>query len=71
MPEKTFKGHLVVNWKNGNMRVTKKKPTKLRASDIAIDLDITMEIPEKPKAKIKGRLKLSAEKIQEIVLEEI
>ena len=68
---KEFKTNLIVDYKNGNFKCYKKVPKNLKASEIPIKVTINIEIPEKPEVIATGNIKLSDEKIQEMVIEEI
>jgi len=68
---KEFKVWLILNYKTGQFKVTKKKPFKLNASDIPIDIKLNVEIPEHPIMKAEGTIKLSQAKINEMVIEEL
>ena len=69
--EKIFKGFLIVNWKTGAMRMNKKNPNRLSPFDIKINVNLTVEIPEKKEMKFDGKIKISEEKLAEMVFESI
>jgi len=71
MTEKDFKTWLVLDYKTGNFRVTKKKPNKPKASEIPIDVRLTVKIPEQPIMKARGSLELDIYKVKEMILENL
>ena len=68
---KKFNSILTVNYKTGEFRVYKKKPKNLKPTEIPINFELEIEIPEMPQVEAKGIIKLSDEKITRIVMEEI
>jgi len=69
--DKEFKTWLILDYRTGNFRVTKKKPDKLKASDIPIEMKLNVRIPEQPVFKATGEITLSDVKATEIVLSQI
>ena len=69
--EKEFKTWLVLDYKTGNFRVTKKKPEKIKASDIPIDVRLNVKIPEQPIMKARGSIELDTHKVKEMILENL
>lgn len=71
MTTKEFKTWLILDYKSGNFRCTKKKPDKLKASDIPIEMKLNVNIPEQPIFKARGEIELSETKATEIILSQI
>ena len=69
--KKEFKTILVMDWKNGKFKIYSRLPKNLKASEIPIRVNINVEIPEKPNLEIKGDIKLSDEKVNQMVIEEL
>jgi hypothetical protein len=70
MESKTFKSWLILNWKNGTFRCTKKK-NKIKPYEIAIMLNLKVNIPEETILQANGEINLSDSKIKEIAIEEL
>jgi len=71
--ERHIKAYLILNWKDGSVRVLKRLPSlvsgiksNLSLSDIPIKLDITLIIPEINEITLKGEVKLSQAQISNI-----
>ena len=71
MADKEFKTWLVLDYKTGRFRVTKKKPDRLKASDIPIDIRLNVKIPEQPIMKARGTIELDTHKVKEMILENL
>ena len=71
MTIKEFNTWLIVDYKTGFFRLTKKKPDKLKASEIPIDLKLNIKIPETPILKATGDITLSEAKVNEMIIEEL
>ena len=69
--DKEFKTWLILDYKVGRFRVTKKKPNKMKASDIPINVRLTAKIPEQPIMKAKGFIELDTHKVKEMILENL
>ena len=69
--DKEFKTWLILDYKVGRFRVTKKKPNKMKASDIPINVRLTVKIPEQPIMKAKGFIELDTHKVKEMILENL
>ncbi len=69
--DKEFKTWLILNYKIGRFRVTKKKPDKLNANDIPIDIRLNVKIPEQPIMKARGFIELSTTQVKEMILEKL
>ncbi len=73
MSEKLFKAVLVLNWKDGSMRLIKKAPSKPEASEISVAVNITLELPKnKPiSAKLEGKIEVPEHKVKQMVIERL
>ncbi len=71
MTEKEFKTWLILDYKTGKFRVTKKKPDKVKASDIPIDVKLTVKIPKQPLIKARGSIELNTTQVKEMILENL
>lgn len=69
--DKEFKTWLVLDYKTGRFRVTKKRPDKLKGSDIPIDIRLNVKIPEQPIMKARGSIELSTTQVKEMILENL
>jgi len=69
--DKEFKTWLILDYKNGIFKVTKKKPIKIKASEIPIDIKLNVKIPEQPTMKAIGSIELSTAQVKEMVLEKL
>ena len=68
---KEFKTWIVLDYKTGNFRVVKKRPDKLKGSDIPIEFKLNVKIPETPILHAKGEIELSETKATEIILTQL
>ena len=71
MTIKEFKTWLIVDYKIGNFRVTKKKPRKIKVSEIPIDLKLKIKIPKTPLVRARGYIELDKMKVREMILENV
>lgn len=69
--DKEFKTWLILNYKTGGFRLNKKKPQVMKATDIPIDMKITVTIPEQPIIKARGNIELDTMKVKEMILENL
>jgi hypothetical protein len=75
--KKEYKTWLVVDAKTGKFRVLsprlslKNLKSKLKHTEIPIDLTMKMDVPETPILKAQGEIKLSQIQISELLLDEI
>lgn len=69
--DKEFKTWLILDYKTGRFRVTRKKPDKIKASDIPIDIRLNVKIPEPPIIKARGSIELDTHKVKEMILENL
>lgn len=69
--DKEFKTWLILDYKTGSFKVNKKRPQKLRASEIPIDIKLNVRIPEQPIMKATGEIVLSEIQVKEMILENL
>jgi len=69
--EKQFKAYIIVNWKTGIVRTVKRPPKTdlLLGSDIPLELNLTIKIPEQQELKLKAEVTLGQAEINNIALE--
>ena len=67
---KNFRTWMILNYRTGQFRLIKRK-SKLKPSEIAIDVSLNVEIPEESIMKAEGNIKLSAAKLADMTLEEL
>lgn len=71
---KLFEMVLLVDWKTGKARVTKKiikNKTKVKPTEIPINLKLNISVPETPVFKAEGNIIIQPIKMNEIILEAI
>lgn len=68
---KEFKTWLILDYKTGSFKVNKKRPSKLKASEIPIDILLNVKIPEQPVMKARGDIELSTAQVKEMILENL
>ena len=77
MVKKEFRSWVIVDAKSGKFRVLSPKTTlkqlksKMKATEIPIDLTMHIEVPEQPIMKAHGEIKLSQMEISTLVLSEM
>ena len=69
--DKVFKAVLLVNWKNGDVAIRKKKPKHLGAYVIPVKLALTMKMPEEINPEISATITISEPKVMELFVEEV
>ena len=69
MTEKIFQGYVILNWKNGSFRAVKKLTKGIKDSEIPIQLDIKVTIPERQEMKVSGELEISGTKVKKLILD--
>lgn len=73
--KKVFKGVLLLNYKTGEIRARRKfnqtDLNRLNPFWIPIRYEITVNIPERKEAKLKGEITLRDTQVAEMVLEEL
>jgi len=67
MTSKTFEGYLVVNWKTGHMKVTKKKPKRDNQFHIPIKFSINVNMPEYKEIEAKGEITIPETQAEMII----
>ena len=71
MMEKIFKACILLNWKTGRILIRTKKPKTIYPFMIPVNFEVTIEIPEQPDIVAKGRVKLSEQKVKQMIVEAI
>ncbi len=71
MTTKEFKTWIIVNYKTGQFKVMKRKPSKLGPSEIPIDMKLNIVIPETPTIRAHGEVVISETKVKEMMLESL
>jgi hypothetical protein len=71
LASKMFDCTLVLNWKNGSVRVLKRSAKKMAPYEVPVKVKIKLFIPEIPDITVKGEIEIPSVKVQEMVLEEI
>ena len=71
MIEKQFKFWVTLNWQKGTVKSNKKCPTKLSVYEIPVEMNLKVQIPDKPNPKATGTITLSDTKVEELILENI
>lgn len=61
----------MVNYKNGDIEFRKRKPKNEPYYKIPIELNITIEVPDKPVYKIEKKVTMSEIKMKEMFLDEL
>lgn len=60
-----------MNWKNGNMKVNKKRVNTLSPYEIPINIDIDLIVPDKQDFVCKGEIELSKTEIKNMMIERL
>ena len=68
MSLKTFTGYLVLNYKNGEISVKKRKPNTL-PHQIPVEINIKVELPEQQIFQLKGDIEIPITKIREMTID--
>jgi hypothetical protein len=66
---KEFKGFIILNYHNGKFRAVKKLPKTLKETEIPIEINLKLSIPEKQKLKVNGELELSGTVVKKLILD--
>ncbi len=69
MTEKLFKCWMVLDWKSGKFKVGSRKPNIIKPSQITIEINLTVVIPEQPQLKAEAKIVLSDTKVAEITID--
>jgi hypothetical protein len=69
MITKNFEGWLLIDWKTGDMKITKKQPaeSRIRHTQIPVKLSFLVEVPDKPQLMAEGKITLSEARVSKIV----
>lgn len=68
---KLFKGHMILNWKTGSMRVMKKAPKNASPFEIPLLIKIKVNIPDRQETIVEGEIDVKPEKVKEMVVHSI
>lgn len=71
VPNKVFKPIIIINWKTGSTRVTKRKPKTLGPWEIPVQLEIKINVPQNPEIFAKGEIDIPGYKVKEMFIEAI
>jgi len=72
MADKEFKGLMILNYKNGKVKLlSDKAKRKYLPFEIPIRYKIKVSLPEQKEYLLKGDIVIPEEKVSEMVLEEI
>lgn len=71
LTSKLFTGTLVLNWKNNQMKVIKKRPQSLNPFEIPVKINIKVNVPILPEITAKGEVDIPAYKVKEMLIESI
>ena len=68
---KLFEATIILNWKNGGVRVVKKKPRGLNPFEILVKMKIKVKVPEMKEIIAKGEIEIPEHKVNQMVLESL
>lgn len=71
MTEKTISGYLVVNWQQEDLKVRKTKPTDLSPYQIALETNLTIEVPDVDTPEIAERLVIPQPTVERVVQQQV
>lgn len=71
MTEKVISGYLVIHWKDESLKVRKTKPSDLSPYQIALDVNLTIEVPEVDTPEIAERLVIPQPTVEGLVQEQV
>ena len=69
--EKNFKGKMILNWKNGQIKILKKKKYSPKPGEIVVNFDLTVKIPEQPEHNVKGTIETNSEEVKAMVIDRL
>ena len=69
MTEKIFRGFIILNWKKGQFRVVKKLGKTVKETEIPIEINLKVVIPEQKRMKVEGEIELSGVSMKKIILD--
>jgi len=68
---KTYRTWIILNTKNGQFRVVKRRVGSLKPSEVSINLSLDVTLPKPAMMIAKGKIELSSAKIADMTLEEL
>lgn len=71
MQTKKFKSYIILNWKQNNMRVVKRKPTDVGPFELPLELEVNVQLPEKQIKKLSADIEISETKVSEMVAHQV
>lgn len=71
MPGKRYKGYLILNYKNNDMRVMKRKPKDIGPFELPLELEINVSLPERQIKKLSADIEVSEAKVGEMVAHKV
>ena len=71
MINKKFKGYLVLNWKTGEMKIYKKGYKELKQFEVALELNLDVEIPNNPIPVASGTITLSEQQVSKLTVDSL
>lgn len=69
--EKNFEGHLLLNWKTGEMAIVKRKPKKLNPFIVIVKTKIKVIVPEVKEIIAEGEVIIPAHQVKEMTVHSI
>ena len=71
MVQKIVRTWLVVDVRTGNCRCVKKLRPLKKASELAIDLKLNIDVPDQPVLKAEGNISLGKTQLANMIIEEL
>ena len=71
LQQRRFVAWLMLNYRNGGVRVRKSKPERASAFEIPVKIDIIVHIPKRDEIVAKGDITLSQTKVREMFIESL
>lgn len=71
MVQKVINTWLVVDVKSGNCRCVKRIRPLTKATELAINLKLNIDVPEQPILKAEGNISLSKTQLSNMIIEEL
>ena len=69
---KMFEGYLLLNWKDGKMRIaSSRRKLKSGMSEVAIKINVNVELPESIMPVVSGKIIVPSVKAKEVLLSEM
>lgn len=69
--EKIINPILIIDWYSGKFRVVKKISRKLKSSEIPVNINIKLSIPEPVELKCEGNIEVPLIKAKEMIIERL